>query len=71
MANVVGVKIKAIRPMTKKELEREYWEPDRFEKPLALELSNGVVLYPSRDSEGNGPGALFGVDGEETFGLRV
>jgi len=28
--------------------------------PTALVLENGTVLYPSRDEEGNGPGAMFG-----------
>jgi hypothetical protein len=27
-----------------------------------LVLDDGTILYPSRDDEGNGPGALFGAD---------
>lgn len=54
----VGVKIKAVRNMTKTELKNEGWEDDNEIK--CLEFENGFVLYPSRDYEGNGPGILFG-----------
>jgi len=58
----VGQKIKAIRPMTEDELRKEGWLDLNYPAPSAIELSNGIVLYPSQDEEGNGPGALFGND---------
>jgi hypothetical protein len=64
---IAGVKIKDVRPLTTKEMEREGWD-----KPcMVIELENGVLLYPSMDEEGNGPGALFGYDTKtkKQFGL--
>ncbi|HRZ18686.1 MAG TPA: hypothetical protein P5136_01400 [Methanofastidiosum sp.] len=61
--------IKEIRPMTKEEMDAEGWYGDR--PPSVIELADGTKLYPSRDSEGNGPGCLFGVTPKgEHFGLR-
>lgn len=56
-----GRTIKTVRAMTRQELEAEGWTEDRHGARIALVLDNGTVLYPSRDDEGNGPGALFGV----------
>ena len=66
MAELNGLTIVAVRPMTKAELKAEGWEG---RKAICLEFHDGTILYPSQDSEGNGPGALFGKQGEETFGL--
>lgn len=63
---VVGRTIVEVRPMTDAELQEEGWE-DWNEVPAALVLDDGTVLYPSRDTEGNGPGALFGIKGEQGF----
>lgn len=52
--------IKTIRNMTKKELEREGWEDEQ--NVTCIELDDGMLLYPSRDSEGNGAGKIFGYD---------
>ena len=65
--NIVGQKVKDLRPMTKPELRSEYW--DERKTVYVLVLENGMELYPSKDSEGNGPGAIFGKFEEETFGL--
>jgi len=57
---IIGQKVAAIRNMTKEELTEEGWE---FSNPLSttvIVLSNGTLLYPSADEEGNGPGTLFG-----------
>jgi hypothetical protein len=60
--------IKAIRPMTAKEMRKEYWTGTR---PIVIELVDGTIIYPSQDSEGNGPGCMFGVDSEGNhFGWR-
>ncbi len=62
MGEMIGQTIKAIRPQTDAERDDEYWE----DPAVVIELDNGVLIYPSRDSEGNGPGTLFVKDGEET-----
>ena len=65
---VVGRRIVAVRAMTKDELEAEGWLPD--EAVPVLVLDDGSVLFPSRDEEGNGPGALFGATADRK-GFRV
>ena len=67
--NIVGQKIKELRPMTKAEFKSEYWDVDKNKTVYFLVLENGLELYPSRDTAGNGPGTYFGKFGEETFGL--
>ncbi len=64
MQVLVGKTIVAVREMTQEELEHEGWS-NRLLVPV-LVLSDGTKLYCSRDEEGNGPGALFGMtlDGE-------
>jgi len=57
---IIGQQIAAIRNMTKEELTEEGWE---FSNPLSttvIVLSNGTIIYPSADDEGNGPGVLYG-----------
>jgi hypothetical protein len=69
----MGLTITNVRPMTPAECDTEGWDYSLHGVvPTALELSDGSVLYPSRDSEGNGPGALFGVSAEGTpIGLTL
>ena len=51
-----GARIVTTRALTQVEVDNEIWP----ETTVALVLENGIVLYASRDAEGNGPGALFG-----------
>jgi len=68
MKKIAGQKIIAVRLMNSNEAKREGWGGEsRWEMPIVLILENGLKLYPSRDSEGNGPGALFGIDGKMAF----
>ena len=63
---LVGQRIKNIRTSTKAERIRENWE-ENFQ---VIVLENGNKLYPSRDYEGNGSGALFGkTKSGKTFAL--
>jgi hypothetical protein len=55
-----GRRIVKVRPMSRDEAAREGWLFGRHGAAPVLELDDGTVLYPSRDDEGNGPGALFG-----------
>ena len=59
---MIGAKIKKVRLMNETELSNEGWELD--EQIIAIELDNQTVIYPSRDYEGNGGGAIFGYDKE-------
>lgn len=67
LKGMVGRKIVAVRPMTREELAREGWEPRCWQTCTAIEIEGGIVLYASQDSEGNGPGMLFGCEGDVTF----
>lgn len=59
----IGRKILRIRPMTLCEAESNGWDfGSRHGPPAVIELEGGMTLYASRDPEGNGPGALVGVD---------
>ena len=58
MSALIGRKIIDVRPLSPEEMAREGWKD---EPPIVLVLDKGELLYPSRDPEGNGPGALFGV----------
>ena len=57
---ITGKRIKKIRTLTAAEAEYEGWDGDAG-RVTVLELEDGTLLYPSRDEEGNGGGALFGV----------
>jgi len=59
MSDLIGRKIVAVRPMTKKELEVEGWDGGYN---TVIVLDNGERLYPSQDEEGNGPGCIFGTN---------
>ena len=62
---IVGCRIVAVRSMTPAELADEGWPHDA--RVPAIVLENGAVLYASRDSEGNGPGAIFGTSADGGF----
>ena len=67
MDNILGQTITVIRPMTKAELKKEGWEDTSGHSSTVMVLGNGTKLYASRDEEGNGPGAIFGVDKRTSF----
>ena len=54
-----GRTITDLRYMTEEEARQWAW----YERPLVLVLDDGTELFPSRDDEGNGGGALFGHRG--------
>lgn len=66
MSSLIGREIVSVREMTEDELDREGWTPVHGQAPPVVELDDGSEIFPSRDPEGNGPGALFGMtsDGE-------
>jgi hypothetical protein len=57
---LVGRRIAAVRWLGDDEVEELGWT----EAPIALQLDDGTLLWPSQDDEGNGAGALF-VQGEK------
>ena len=59
---LLNKKIVKVRWMTMSEQAATGWDGDRA---IILELDDGTLVYPSRDDEGNGPGALFTTDKKE------
>lgn len=66
---LVGLSIVNVRTMRPGEMNAEGW--GGMAPPPVLELSDGSTLYPSRDPEGNGPGALFFSDADGYAVLAV
>jgi hypothetical protein len=52
-----GKTVLRVRRLTEDELVREGWQSAR--PVMALEFTDGSLVYASCDSEGYGPGALF------------
>ena len=74
MAEVIGRRIVGARLLTEEEIKKEYWEMSmgRNETVTALVLDDGSIIYASQDFEGNGPGALFGMDSNgEGFAISI
>lgn len=70
MTELVGRTIREVRQMTPAELNEERWDAGPGDCPVTLVLDDGTKLYATRDPEGNGPGALFGVDARgASFGI--
>lgn len=54
-ALLVGRRITAVSYLSHDEAAEMDWHA----RSLAIELDSGMVIFASRDDEGNGPGALF------------
>lgn len=50
-----GKKIVDVRYMTQEEANEFDWDS----KAIVMQLDDGTLIFPSMDSEGNGPGSLF------------
>ncbi|TSD13488.1 hypothetical protein DP107_11700 [Haloglomus irregulare] len=64
--NIAGQRIVEVRAMTNEEVEREGWQAHDWQSTVVLELESGTILYPFTDPEGNAPGAIFGIDADDT-----
>ena len=58
-----GKVVRDVRDMTPEEMDREGWS----QITKVIEFTDGTLVYASSDDEGNGPGVLFGVIGEESI----
>ena len=68
-----GQKIEMVRTMTDEEMENEGWERlHSFDiNPICFVLTDGAIIYPSQDVEGNGPGEFFGKNKNGHFCLSL
>ena len=57
---LLGKTITRVRYMSDDEQEDMGW----YNKAIVIQLDNGIALFPTRDDEGNGPGAL-----DTTYGI--
>ena len=57
-----GLTITGVRYLTRRECEDAGWADTMgpYDAAVAITLSDGSMIFGSRDYEGNGPGALFG-----------
>ena len=67
MSGLEGKVIKRVREMTPTEMAREGWDYPT----TVIECTDGTLIYPSQDEEGNGPGSLFGFVSGKTVGFGV
>lgn len=65
MTDLETQSVQEIRQMTDAELEREGWDHHRGKTPTVIVFEDGTKIYPSKDPEGNGPGALFGINTDD------
>jgi len=62
MSDLENKSVREVRQMTDAELEHEGWNQCRGQPPTVIVFEDGTKVYSSKDSEGNGPGTLFGID---------
>jgi hypothetical protein len=62
MSDLENQTVHEVRQMTDAELDKEGWNHYRGKSPTVIVFEDGTKVYPSNGSEGNGPGALFGID---------
>lgn len=60
MKEIIGKRIKDVRPMTIEEADEEAWNLCPGNIPPVIVLEDDTRIYPSADCEGNSQGQLFG-----------
>ena len=70
---IEGQKIIAVRKMTEKEIDITWGLENFYDSyvPDCIELDNGDIIIPSRDFEGNGPGVIFGISNNKSYGIQA
>jgi len=68
--NIIGRKIVDVISLSKNIVEDEGWSDSPY-PCIGLLLDDGNIIYPSQDSEGNGPGALFGKNIKEDISVFI
>jgi hypothetical protein len=54
--HLLGKTVSKVRYMTDEEAKDMMW----YNRPIVIEFTDGTLILPSRDDEGNDGGALFG-----------
>lgn len=63
-SSIENEKIEYVSPMTEEYMDYLGWSGS---PPPVISFSNGEKVYPSQDSEGNGPGVLCQFDSGEVY----
>ena len=64
---LVGKTIAKVSWMTSADAEENGW----YERPVVIEFTDGSWIAPMRDDEGNGGGALCGIDAKTKQGIDL
>lgn len=62
--SLVGKTIAVVRPLRKEECDQFAWEYEYEREAMAVFFTDGTVVIPSQDPEGNGAGFLFVIQPE-------
>jgi hypothetical protein len=57
-----GKTIAVVRPLTKAECDQFAWDYNYDSDAMAIFFTDGTVVVPSQDPEGNGAGFLFVIE---------
>lgn len=60
-----GKTVALVRPLTKPECEQFAWDYNYDSDAMAIFFTDGTVIIPSQDPEGNGAGFLFKIGADE------
>lgn len=60
-----GKTVAFVRPLTKAECEQFAWDYDYDSDAMAIFFTDGTIIIPSQDPEGNGAGFLFKIGAED------
>jgi len=60
-----GKTIALVRPLTKAECEQFAWDYNYDADAMAIFFTDGTIIIPSQDPEGNGAGFLFKIGAED------
>lgn len=63
--SLAGKTISLVRPLAEAECKQFAWDYAYEDYAMAIFFTDGTVLIPSQDPEGNGAGFLFLIDKEE------
>jgi hypothetical protein len=62
--SLVGKTVKGIVALSDKDIEAMAWDPDYDDEAFGIVFTDGTLVVPMSDPEGNGPGFLFMQEAE-------
>jgi|AntDeeMetageno51_2_1112566.scaffolds.fasta_scaffold02656_3 hypothetical protein len=68
LSTLSGVEIESVLPMSNASVQDHDWQKGRLPVPPVITTTAGHTIYPSRDTEGTGPGVLYEFEPESEGG---